>query len=985
MGKKLSIVSAAVPWALTLLGTPIPEVTGGLSTLAAAVGGSGKHRKNLAVFVKRAVEDFDTQCSGELRGLGEAGQEAVRSRLEDLLTAPLDRDQLLAKALLGEDQFRDALVGDRSVCEGLDDDGQGYLNALVIRIHGLVLRLAQSEELFGVAGTAAFRLLQQRVALLESQVATLPTTDQVVALIREWKARPLIVGARPALVAGFVAREEMQALRDSLTVGGVATVCALQGMRGVGKSQLASAFAQECENAGWSFVGWVTASSRERTVAELAAVARLAGVSEDDDPRMAADALVVWLNGGGPSDRLLVLDNVASAEDVRDLLPRGPGMRVIVTTNSRTDTLGTPVEVGTFTPEQAIDYLNSATHHTDRQGAAELSEDLGRLPVALTQAAVTINLLKLTYGDYRELLAERDLDDAIRQDPGDPYPHKVGTALRIACDTLLDRLEAKSPAIGRSAVEVLGAMSLLSESGVPRNWLNALGEDRMVTAEAVGELTRFSLLNPSDDGEAISIHRLQAQVVREDIAMAASTQGMVNAAFTVLAAADLESSDYWSARRQCELLTGQLVAIKDQRHSRPLVELPELLRLVLWTMYQTNGLGNPYLALELTDYGVIFTQVLGLDDREAVVFRNNLARAYDLAGHLDLAIPLYEQTLRDRERIFGPDDPQTATSLNNLGGAYLSAGDISRAIPLLEQGLRDRERLLEPGDAQTFQSRTNLAAAYASAGQHDRAIALSKLNVAESERVFGTNHIDTARAYKGLADAYSRADDPAQAIPLLEQALHDHEGVLGPDHPETITARSNLAVAYSSSGDPESAIPLAEQALSDAERVLGPDHPNTLGWLSNLAHEHAEAGHFKQAAHLYRRLLADGERTLGADDPVILTARSSLAAVYANVGNHKRAIPLLERCLADSERVLGVDDLRTIAARSGLAAVYESAGEFAHAIPLLERNVVDNERVLGADHAATDLARDALMVARTLHAASEEVRWASEWGEDPQR
>lgn len=972
MGKKLSIASAAVPWALSLLGVPVPAVTGGLSTAAAIVSAFPKRRKNLAVFVGRAMDDFDNQCASEARGLGEADIEAVQHRLQELLSAPSHRDGLLAAALLGEPQFKEHLVGDRHAYEGLGDDGQGYLDALVIRVHGLVLSFAQSEEIFGVAGTAAFRVLQQRIAVLESQVATRPTSDQVMGLVRDWRERSLIVGARPALVAGFVDREELAALRDSLSAGGVATITALHGMRGVGKSQLATAFAQECENAGWPFVGWVTASSREQAIAELAAMARAASLSDDDDPSEAAEALLVWLNGAGPSDRLLVMDNVSKIEDVSDLLPRGPGMRVIVTTTS-TGTLGTPVEVGVFTSVQAVDYLINATKQTDRQGAAEVSEDLGRLPVALTQAATAINLLNLTYLDYRELLAQRDLDDVVRQDSADPYPQKVGTALRIAYLTHLDRQDAHNPDCGQSAAWVLGALSFLAESGAPRSWLTSLVDERMVAAEAIGELLRSSLVTASEDGEMVSIHRLQAQVVREDIALAENTPGMIQAALATLAAADYENPDYWTARHQCDLLTRQLVAIKDQTHSRALAELPELLQLVLLTMYHANGLGNPYLALELAGYDDIFARVLGPDDRDSVVFRNNLARAHDLAGQLDLAIPLYEQTLRDRERILGPDDPQTATSRNNLGGAYLSAGDTGRAIPLLERALSDRERILGPDDALVIQSRSNLASAHASAGDRDQAISLSRLNVAESERIFGPGGLDTARAYRGLAEAYARADDTAQATPLLEQALPVLEGALGPDHPETLAVRGNLAVCYSASGRLDLAIALSEQTLADGERSLGPDHPNVLTWLNNLARTHAEAGNHARAAALYRRLLKDSEKTLGADHSTTLTARNSLAAIYLDAGNPQRAIPLLERGLADSERLIGPDHPDTVLVRRHLAAAYETVGDFQRAIPLLEASVAASERDLGADDPATDMAQDALMVARTLQAGIAEL------------
>jgi hypothetical protein len=49
--------------------------------------------------------------------------------------------------------------------------------------------------------------------------------------------------------------------------------------------------------------------------------------------------------------------------------------------------------------------------------------------------------------------------------------------------------------------------------------------------------------------------------------------------------------------------------------------------------------------------------------------RNNLAYAYGAAGDLGRAIPLYEQTLADRERVLNADHPQTKLVRGNLAAA----------------------------------------------------------------------------------------------------------------------------------------------------------------------------------------------------------------------------------------------------------------------------------------------------------------------------
>src|SRR5437764_1360471 len=75
-------------------------------------------------------------------------------------------------------------------------------------------------------------------------------------------------------------------------------------------------------------------------------------------------------------------------------------------------------------------------------------------------------------------------------------------------------------------------------------------------------------------------------------------------------------------------------------------------------------------------------RVLGPDHPDTLVIRNNLAYAYQRAGDLGRAIPLYQDTLTDFQRVLGPDHPLTLTTRGNLAGAFESAGDLSRAIPL---------------------------------------------------------------------------------------------------------------------------------------------------------------------------------------------------------------------------------------------------------------------------------------------------------------
>lgn len=80
-------------------------------------------------------------------------------------------------------------------------------------------------------------------------------------------------------------------------------------------------------------------------------------------------------------------------------------------------------------------------------------------------------------------------------------------------------------------------------------------------------------------------------------------------------------------------------------------------------------------------------------------------------GRLDQAIPLYEATLTDRERVLGPDHPDTLISRNNLAYAYETAGRLDQAIPAYEAVLEDCERVLGPDHPRTRVVRGNLRSA----------------------------------------------------------------------------------------------------------------------------------------------------------------------------------------------------------------------------------------------------------------------------------
>ncbi|WP_182885769.1 tetratricopeptide repeat-containing protein [Microbispora sp. H10885] len=741
--------------------------------------------------------------------------------------------------------------------------------------------------------------------------------------------------------------------------GGAVAICAVAGTPGVGKTMLAASYAWACQAAGWPVVAWIAAESTDQIVTGLAALAeRLGQRRPDDDAATAAARARSWL-AATTRPALLVFDNAADVAVVRRWCPATGATRALITTRNRAFLRSyQPLEVGVFTLDQAQAFLHRRTGLDDPGGAAELATELGHLPLALAQAASVIARLHLDYPSYLDLLHAFPIGDYLPAHDGDAYP--AGTAQAIMLS--ITQAEASLP----SAPHLLAMLSVLSPAGIPLTVLSAgskAGIHPVHLRETLAALADNCLISFSEDGATVLMHRLVQRVLRERATHHGHLSAALARAVGLLQAFNATlpyGAGSWAARAQVETLIDQTNTVYHWALAGG--DLPtELLALRGWCGRYLYDLADLTRAIPLFEATLADCErVLGADHPSTLASRNNLAGVYREAGNLGRAISLFEAALAGHERVLGADHPDTLTSRGNLAGTYRAAGNLGRAIPLYEATLAGRERVLGADHPGALTIRNDLAHAYQAAGELGRAIPLYESTLADRERVLGGDHPDTLISRINLATAYCAAGDLHRAIPLLEATLADHERVLGGDHPHTLQSRINLAHAYETAGDLGRAIPLYEATLADRERVLDADHPDTLTSRINLAHAYETAGDLGRAIPLYEATLADRERVLGGDHPDTLTSRNNLATAYCAAGDLRRAIPLYESTLADCERVLDADHPDTLTFRNNLAHAYHAAGDLRRAIPLYESTLADCERVLGGDHPHTLTSRNNL-------------------------
>jgi tetratricopeptide (TPR) repeat protein len=688
----------------------------------------------------------------------------------------------------------------------------------------------------------------------------------------------VVIGDIPRQSAAFQDRPEiLRELLHPAPDAGMAVVFAVTGLRGVGKSQLAAACARRRLDAGWRMVAWLNAEDREQLLGGFVQLAAALGLNKGAADSVESAARVrSWLEADG-NRCLLVLDNATDADLIQRFLPAAGRAHVIITSFRQSFAgLGIPVEVDVFSGEQAAMYLAERTALADQRGAAEVSEELGCLPLALAQAAAVVAGQRLDYATYLRRLAAVPAGDYLARSEGDLYPRGTAEAIIMSVDA------AQQSCAGGLCREVLEVVCLLSSAGTPRALLPAaVSEPDVALDQALQHLAGWSLLSWSADGSAVAVHRLVMRVVRERASREGTLPAAARRAVAALRTAMPPVGDLWPEAGLARELVEQITALT--RNLAPYIWIidgesgADLLLLGGWAGWYLTAQKDSSRAIPLLEKVMADRDKLwGPDDRATLTARSNLASAYLLAGRVNDALLLQERNLADAERLLGPDHRSALTARGNLASTYEEAGRLSDAMPLLKRSAADAERLLGPDDPWTLAAVNNLANGYRLAGRYNEAIRLHRQNLTDRLRVLGPDHPYTLTGRNNLANALLDADRFREAIPLYEQNLADRLRVLGPDHRDTLQSRNNLANAYLSVGRLGEAIRLHQQALAERQRILGLRHPETLISLSNLSGAYYQVGRFRDAIPLLEQAVAGSEQTLGTDHPTTREYRKKL-------------------------------------------------------------------------------------------------------------
>ena len=794
--------------------------------------------------------------------------------------------------------------------------------------------------------------------------------------------RPSLWGPVPSRLPDFVGREGwLAALRHTLARDDRIGLVAIQGLPGVGKTQLAveyaSRYAHEYDLVWWVPCGDVDAA--HRSMADLAVQAAGAdgmGATAARDYTELFDALrrhkrfERWL---------LIFDGAGEPEDVRELIPPLPGDVLITTRSTRWEASGELLELDVFDRKESIEFLRRRMPTASQVVAHQLADGVGDLPLLLEHAAesrtaVDTYLARLN-SDPLSLLSDQPAD----------YHSTIGEVWQTA----IDQLRTDAP----DAFDLLCCLASFGTEPVPRDALergsflpdvsiHSLLRNSIRVAGAIGKLRGAGLLRVSLGPRSLAVHRVTRYVVRALAAKSDSGDRSRHDVHLLLAAADPRTPDDPTSWQGYEPLHGHAVASGAVACQQELVrELVVNLARYLAVAGDTRG------AVALADEAI--TQ-WDKDAREngatgsgsRVMMHVAKADALFAQGSWPEAFQLQQETLAEmradperwsasiiglegmtgaRHRItgnfaaalaadrkarrahvaeFGNDDPCTFSVVHSLitdltvSGAAVEAGAAATEL--------HRNCLAFYGDTShpaVLAARGVLGRCQWLAGDYGEATA-TLAEVRRGYAALADGHLLTENHPWRLSHetdyAISRRDNDPTAADLRVLADDVHElrrrcwRARGAEHPQTLAVTVILAsVLRRIDGRKEEAVRLLEEAQRRYQSAL-PNHPYVYACAAYLAVVHSQTGNgapqpvAAQSVRVIQDMTGRLADSVGAAHLLSLTALSALANTLARAGDFGAAVKHGQEAAAGFRDLLGPGHPLALAAEAN-AEVSQSA------------------------------------------------------------
>ncbi|MDN3277450.1 tetratricopeptide repeat protein [Frankia sp. RB7] len=684
----------------------------------------------------------------------------------------------------------------------------------------------------------------------------------------------------PQRPSGFVAREDIlqqlhQGLSSSLHM-------AVYGWGGVGKSAIATEYAHRFK---LDYRGiWFCHAETDlaHSLARLGVKLGVANSNEPDVENAAINALEALAQTDDPW--LLIFDNAVNPQSISDFLPP-PNVALLITTRFPDWPKG-----ATVVPVDVLDRSSSAkilrSIAGDLEGAEVLADTLGRLPLALHQAAWTCYRYKISFADYA-----KQAEQLIKHhSPVQDYPFSVFATFNIAINRAAEECA--------EANELIAFLAQCSPDQIPRSLAKTAVDNETEYYRAEGLLLGSALAQRStldNDAEALSVHRIIQSVARSR----AESQGIALPAII--------------------RLTNSLVHLIPQpSHDDPTawIACQQLIAHAL-ALWQRNPERMP-------------------DLEDSFSLLNRSADYYQVRGQYGQALEILEQSFLACERKFGVNSIKTAVMGMAYADSLVRFGSLDKAEKLARSSLRLFEgQHLPPYDSVGY-CLSVLGDIERIKGNYVESEKLHRGAIALWEQIYGKD----SKEVGGLLPEYGRCllalGKQKEALSVFERCVAIHEKVHGSESLSAAIALSQLGSVLSNFPDLESrerARELLIRGLRVAEQI-DRDHPVVADLGSALGMLNARDGHVELARQQFDRAATIRKASFGHSHPLSVEAEH-LSALHHAPSDREATLNSFKRNVAANVLTFGEHSPQTRHARFELGRHLFEQREFGAAVELI--------------------------------------------------
>ena len=371
---------------------------------------------------------------------------------------------------------------------------------------------------------------------------------------------------------------------------------------------------------------------------------------------------------------------------------------------------------------------------------------------------------------------------------------------------------------------------------------------------------------------------------------------------------------------------------------------------------------------------------LGLNDRALPLLQQSLAQRQRLYGdsHLDVADSLLALSVLDQNRgefaaaeasqrkavaiqrrQLGDEDHRVGDTLTDLSVTLLALAKYPEAEKVLRQALAIHRKGSGVTEAVAYDL-NNLASVFRRSGRLAEAEAGYRDALAVARRVFGPAHPQLTRTINNLAVVLMDEGDLAGAEPLMREALAMTRKLYGTEHPDIALQLGNLGSMLGARGDDDGWIAMARQALDMRRKLFGPDHEQVARGLDNLGRALAQKRDFSAARPLSEEALRIQRKVYGNEHPRVADVLGDLAEMFLAQGDGGSAEPLAREALKIRRKTLGEDHADVGWSLMTLGSIRLASGATEEAEPLLRQGLAVLTGALPEGHWRTGEAKSRL-------------------------